>query len=103
MHKHLFLVTGLLALAAATASLASAGEHPPARPGRAAQGQAQGQGFDHGMQPVATAAGAGQAGDGWRYFSDPAAHRAVVISPQGDYFLSRGKGMRLVAVTQARS
>lgn len=101
MHKHPFLVTGLLALAAATASLANAGEHPPARPGRAAQGQ--GQGFDHGMQPVATAAGAGQAGDGWRYFSDPAAHRAVVISPQGDYFLSRGKGMRLVAVMQARS
>lgn len=99
MHKQLFLVTGLLALVAATASLASAGEHPPARPGRAAQGQA----FDHGMQPVATTAGAGQAGDGWRYFSDPAAHRAVVISPQGDYFLSRGKGMRLVAVTQARS
>ena len=55
------------------------------------------------MQVVPTTAGAGQAGEGWRYFSDPAAHRAVVISPQGEYFLSRGKGMRLVAATQPQS
>ena len=58
---------------------------------------------DHGMQAVPTTAGADQPGDGWRYFSDPAAERAVVISPQGEYFFSRGKGLRLVAVTQPGS
>ncbi len=105
MNKRLFLASvGLLALAATTSSLATAGEHPrqhderhPARSGRAVHG------FDHGMQAVPTTAGAGQAGDGWRYFSDPRAHRAVVISPQGEYFLSRGKGLRLVAVTPPQS
>jgi len=115
MNKRLFLASvGLLALAATTSSLANAGEHPrhddlqqpsarqhderhPARSGRAVHG------FDHGMQAVPTTAGAGQAGDGWRYFSDPRAHRAVVISPQGEYFLSRGKGLRLVALTSPQS
>lgn len=56
--------------------------------------------FDHGMQVVANGAGQGEPGYGWRYFSDPAEHRAVVISPQGEYYLSRGKGLRLVAATQ---
>lgn len=60
-------------------------------------------GFDHGMKAVPTHAGPGQPGDGWLYFSDPEADRAVVISPQGEYYLSRGKGLRLVAVTQPRS
>ena len=115
MNKRLLLaLAGLLATTAATSSLATAGEHRRednlkqrsvqhreaphhSRASRAAPG------FDHGMQVVPTTAGAGQAGDGWRYFSDPQAHRAVVISPQGEYFLSRGKGMRLVAVTPPRS
>ena len=57
---------------------------------------------DHGMRAVPNAAGPGQPGDGWRYFSDPAAHRAVAISPQGEYYFSRGKGLDLVA-TPARS
>ncbi|MFA6616050.1 MAG: hypothetical protein WCS60_08190 [Hydrogenophaga sp.] len=59
-------------------------------------------GFDDGMRAVPTAAGPGEPGDGWLYFSDPAAHRAVVISPQGEYFLSRGHGLRLVATAQPR-
>lgn len=114
MNKHL-LLTGAACLAlATTASLATAGEHQ--REDHPTQRSAQHRddshhthanrsvrGFDDGMQVVPTTAGAGQAGDGWRYFSDPAAHRAVVISPQGEYFLSRGKGMRLVAVTQPQS
>lgn len=115
MNKRLFLASiGLLTLAATTASLASAGEHPrqddpPQRSARhhderqAARASRASHGFDHGMQAVPTTAGAGQAGDGWRYFSDPQAHRAVVISPQGEYFLSRGKGLRLVAVTGPQS
>ena len=60
-------------------------------------------GFDHGMQAVPTNAGPGQPGDGWLYFSHPAADRAVVISPQGAYYFSQGKGLRLVAETQPRS
>lgn len=60
-------------------------------------------GVDRGMQVVPTTAGPGEPGDGWRYFSNSAAGRAVVISPQGEYFLSRGRGLRLVAVTQPSS
>lgn len=54
-------------------------------------------GFDHGMQPVLHAASVGELGHGWQYFSDPAHARAVVISPDGQYYLSRGKGLRWVA------
>ncbi len=39
----------------------------------------------------------GEPAYGWRYFADAAGHRAVVISPQGDYYFSRGKGPRWVA------
>lgn len=49
------------------------------------------------MRVVPTSASAGEAGHGWRYFVDPAARRAVVVSPQGDYYYSRGKGLRPVA------
>lgn len=56
-------------------------------------------GHDHGMQVVANHAAEGARAHGWRYFSDPQARRAVVISPQGDYYLSRGKGLRWVAGT----
>lgn len=56
-----------------------------------------------GMQTVSHAAGPGDAAYGWRYFTDPAEHRAVVISPQGEYYLSRGKDLSLVARTQPGS
>ena len=49
-----------------------------------------------GMQVVAIAPQAGEPGHGWQYFSDPRQARAVVISPNGDYYYSRGKGLRLV-------
>lgn len=51
------------------------------------------------MQVVANHAAEGTRAYGWRYFSDPQTHRAVVISPEGDYYLSRGKGLRWVAGT----
>ncbi|MCC6195253.1 MAG: hypothetical protein IT518_12355 [Burkholderiales bacterium] len=54
-------------------------------------------GVDTGMHQVMHSAGQGEPGHGWQYFSDAAQHRAVVISPQGDYYLSRGKGLRWVA------
>lgn len=56
--------------------------------------------YEHGMRVVSNAAAAGEPGHGWRYFSNPAAHRAVVISPNGEYFFSSGEGLRLVATTQ---
>ncbi|HJV67701.1 hypothetical protein [Ideonella sp.] len=65
--------------------------------------RSHGGGMDHGMQAVPTSASPGEPAHGWRYFSDPAATRAVVISPQGEYYLSRGRGLRLVAVTQPGS
>lgn len=55
---------------------------------------------DQGMNPVHHNAGPGERGYGWQYFSDPAARRAVAISPQGDYYYSRGKGLRWVAAAQ---
>ena len=57
-------------------------------------------GFDHTMQEVENNAQPGTQAHGWRYFTDPAAHRAVVISPDGHYYLSRGKGLRWVAGAQ---
>lgn len=56
--------------------------------------------FNRGMHAVANDASADQRAHGWQYFSDPTARRAVVISPQGDYYYSRGKGLRWVAAAQ---
>lgn len=53
------------------------------------------------MQPVSHTAAAGEPGHGGRHFSDAGAHHAVVISPDGDYSFSRGKGLRLVASTRS--
>ncbi len=49
-----------------------------------------------GMQVVAVAPKAGEPGHGWRYFSDARKARAVVISPGGDCYYSRGEGLQLV-------
>ncbi|MDY0105964.1 MAG: hypothetical protein RBS27_04745 [Giesbergeria sp.] len=49
------------------------------------------------MQTVPTHVSAQEQGHGWQYFSDPATCHAVAISPQGDYYFSRGKGLRWVA------
>lgn len=57
---------------------------------------------DTGMQAVPTDAGPGQPGYGWLYFSNPAARRAVVISPEGEYFFNQGHGLRLVTTTTPR-
>ena len=53
------------------------------------------------MRPVPTSVSAQEPGYGWQYFSDPATHHAVVISPQGDYYFSRGKGLHWVASAQS--
>jgi len=55
--------------------------------------------YEHGMHAVSHSAAAGEPGHGWRYFSNPAARRAVVISPNGEYYFSGGDGLRPVAGT----
>ena len=78
-----------LVLAAALPGFAAhAGEHRKAS--RDAHPSAKG------MQVVAVAPAPGEPGHGWQYFSDAHKGRAVVISPNGDYFYSRGDGMKLV-------
>lgn len=58
-------------------------------------------GVRQGMQSVAHSAASDAPGYGWRYFSDPAARVAVVISPQRDYYYShRGQGLRWIAAEQ---
>jgi len=49
------------------------------------------------MHTVPTRVSAQEPGYGWQYFTDPATHHAVAISPQGDYYFSRGKGLHWVA------
>ena len=48
------------------------------------------------MQAIVNPATAGESAYGWRYFADRRKARAVVISPGGDYFYSRGDGLTLV-------
>ena len=55
------------------------------------------------MQTVPTRVSAQEPGHGWQYFSDPATQHAVVISPQGDYYFSRGKGLQWVAAALSGS
>lgn len=84
----LALALGLGMAAATLGSVAQAGDHREASKAhrRAAAG----------MQAVAVSPKAGDPAHGWRYFSDARAIRAVVISPNGEYFYSRGEGLQLV-------
>ncbi|MFA5521050.1 MAG: hypothetical protein WDA28_04730 [Castellaniella sp.] len=91
MKSTALIATIAILLGTAGTSLLAADRHQ-ARNARAT-------GYDHGMQVVANHAAEGTRAYGWRYFSDPQTHRAVVISPEGDYYLSRGKGLRWVAGT----
>jgi hypothetical protein len=54
------------------------------------------------FQTVPNAAAPGEPAFGWQYFADAAGRRAVVISPEGTYYFSRGKGLRAVAETGAQ-
>lgn len=85
-----------LTLAAATIGVSShAGEHRrESRPHHHAAA---------GMQVVPVSTRAGEPGHGWQYFSDARKARAVVISPDGDYYYSRGDGLQLVFRATAAS
>lgn len=86
----------LLAAAVSTPLLAGDRDQDHERNRKHATDSRPATGYDHGMQAVTHSAGPDAPGYGWRYFSDPATYRAVVISPQGDYYYSRGKGLRRV-------
>lgn len=78
-----------LGLAAAVTSMSSyAGDHRKESRENRHHGSA--------MHAVTVAAKAGEFGHGWQYFSDSRRHRAVVISPSGNYYYSHGEGLELV-------
>lgn len=97
-----FLVSiALLAATMGTPLLAADRDQQPERP--QATDMRAADGLKRGMQAVTHNAAADAPGYGWRYFSDPTARRAVVISPQQDYYYSRGKGLLWVAAEQSGS
>ncbi|MBQ0961075.1 hypothetical protein KAK06_19120 [Ideonella sp. 4Y11] len=73
---------------------AMAGDHRA--PAHAPQPQTQPQPDSAGWLVVPVVTSPGDAAHGWRYFSQARDHRAVVISPTGEYFYSRGEGLRRV-------
>ncbi|MBK7060198.1 MAG: hypothetical protein IPI03_23280 [Rubrivivax sp.] len=69
--------------------------------GVAVAGSAQAKSGDHKraspvLQVVSNTSLPGQASYGWQYFSNSRAAHAVVISPSGEYFLSRGNGPKQI-------
>jgi len=100
--KSTTLLAALAMLAAAISTPLVAGDraHDSQRDRQHATDKRTTDGFDHGMQEVPHSASPATPGHGWRYFTDPAARRAVVISPQGDYYYSRGKGLHWIAAEQ---
>ncbi|MGB6099370.1 MAG: hypothetical protein WBG44_00675 [Comamonas sp.] len=101
--KSTTLLACTLALAALGSDPLRAGDRSDdheKRPDATAQ-TAQTDGFDHDMKAVVHTAADGEHGWGWQYFCDPVHARAVVISPDGQYYLSRGKGLRWVAGVQS--
>ena len=58
-------------------------------------------GFDHRMRVIPNPTPANAPAHGWRYFTDPSSPRAVVISPRGDYYFSRGQGLEWIAAELA--
>lgn len=86
------VLSGLLALAAAGAFADDDTRQDRDRAADAAHGERE-----HGaLAEVPNVAAADQPGHGWQYFTDAAHRRAVVVSPEGVYYLSRGKGLRQV-------
>ena len=99
-------ITYIAAIATLMASISApifAGDRDNAQDRQKTTKTRSSQWYDHGMQAVANNAAAATPGHGWRYFTDPVASRAVVISPQGDYYYSRGKGLSWIAAEQSGS
>ena len=91
----------LLTAAISTPLLAGDHQHHRKHDRQPATDMRRTDGHNQGMQAVAHTATSGAPGYGWRYFSSPAASRALVISPQGDYYYSSGTGLRWIATVQS--
>jgi hypothetical protein len=90
----------ILAVAMTLAAGAAYGSDDDSRSRHESDARAAGAGATRGaFQTVPNAAAAGEPGFGWQFFANAAGRRAVVISPQGAYYFSRGKGLRPVAGT----
>ena len=96
----LLATIALLAAAISTPLLAADREHKPQHARQHAADKRAADWFDHSMNAVRHDAAPDAPGYGWRYFTDPTSRRAVVISPQGDYYYSRGKGPHWIAAEQ---
>ena len=90
----------ILAAAISTPLVARDREHDSQRHRQYVTDKYAKDGFDYGMQEVRHSASPNTPGNGWRYFADPAARHAVVISSQGDCNHSRGKGLYWIAAEQ---
>lgn len=97
----LIAAIALMATTISTPLLAGGREHDQRGDCHHATDKRAADGFDHGMQPVLHDSKADAPSYGWRYFTDPATRRAVVISPQGDYYYSHGKGLHWIAAEQS--
>ena len=91
----------LLTATISTPLLAGEHQHHPNHERQPVTGMRATDGHSQGMQAVVHSATSDAPGYGWRYFTDPAVSRAVVISPQGDYYYSSGKGLRWIAAEQS--
>lgn len=95
--KSITFITAITLVAASISTPTMAGDREQAPDQQKTTKTRSVSGYDHGMQVVANNAAPNTPGYGWRYFSDPVTRRAVVISPQGDYYYSRGKGLQWIA------
>ena len=101
--KPITYITAIAILTACIGTPSLAGDRPQEQGTQKTTKMRPASGYDHGMQVVANNAAPNTPGYGWRYFSDPVTRRAVVISPQGDYYYSRGKGLQWIAAEQLES
>ncbi len=97
------LLASIALLTAAISSPLLAGDHQRHRKHdrQAATDVRTTDGHNQGMQAVVHSATSDAPGYGWRYFTDPAVSRALVISPTGDYYYSSGTGLRWIAAEQS--
>lgn len=93
----LLALLALLAGAMSTPLLAGDCDHDPRRDRQPAADTRAKDGFDYSMQAVAHDASPDTPGYWWRYFAAPAETRAVVISPEGNYYYSHGNGLHWIA------
>lgn len=87
-----YILTTIAALVAAIASTAAVARPDQALPGANAAHISKNLRANPVLREVPNRSLPTQAGYGWKYFTDPRAAHAVMISSSGEYFLSLGRG-----------